>query len=379
MRVYLNDVANSNKRCYGNNFKGKPHLAPQIPIRNFEDALKSWENLKFAKYLDVHDDAFNASNKEIRKMNYSFLDKLTSYYDKSRFIEHFCEFTRFPNFKQVSEKMHKTFINCLKDISYAGSSRVTDSRYDILDAGYDPTCSLGLKKSFPGSDLDKGYVIIKGNDYDSINNSTIQNIKGELWHNLDQRIVSLNHPNTAIDVFTEKQVLDMLNWLDEKHQILERNNYLSTSKNKHSTDPYIAGEFNRKIAKLINNPNQREDAKNFAFFIETVRENLGLTNDFLKNEYFFKKIKSSNFVKESNVTQIPAWREKIAGGYLKKKLANRNKLEQNFYQMPTETKYELIKDLVKHSSNDQSNKFSEYFTNDDDITRRYDSLLEALR
>ena len=45
----------------------------------------------------------------------------------------------------------------------------------------------------------------------------------------------------------------------------------------------------------------------------------------------------------------------------------------------TDKKYELIKEIIKYSSNDQGYRFSEYFKNDDDIANRYDRLLAALK
>ncbi len=47
--------------------------------------------------------------------------------------------------------------------------------------------------------------------------------------------------------------------------------------------------------------------------------------------------------------------------------------------MELNQKYELIKDIIKYSSNDQSDKFSQYYKNDDDIDARYKHLLESLR
>ena len=70
-------------------FKGTPHRIPMIDVRDYHDALRMWDNLKFAKYLDAHQNSYY--DKLIRKDNYSFLDKLTSYIDKSSFIEKFCE------------------------------------------------------------------------------------------------------------------------------------------------------------------------------------------------------------------------------------------------------------------------------------------------
>ena len=54
-------------------------------------------------------------------------------------------------------------------------------------------------------------------------------------------------------------------------------------------------------------------------------------------------------------------------------------LEKEFSSMSTETKYDLVKDVIKYATDEQSNKFSKYFKNDDDIANRYERLLESLR
>ena len=63
---------------------------------------------------------------------------------------------------------------------------------------------------------------------------------------------------------------------------------------------------------------------------------------------------------------------------MKSKLRNREALESDFYKMTTDTNYDLIKD-VKYATDDQSDKFSKYFKNDDDIANRYEKLLNSLK
>ena len=109
-----------------------------------------------------------------------------------------------------------------------------------------------------------------------------------------------------------------------------------------------------------------------------VKANL-VRNPSLKNDSIFTAIKISPFVKNSNVTQVEAWLNKINGGYMKSKLRNRMALESDFYSMSTDTKYDLIKDVIKYCTDDQSSRFSKYFKNDDDIANRYEKLLQSLR
>ncbi len=398
--------------CANINFDGTPQRLYGGWIKNYQDALEVWENLRYAKYLDAHQNSYY--DKSIRADNYSFLDKLTSYSDKAGFIEKFCSFTGFPNLRTISNKIDSTFKACINRISKELTVSNRSNEYNIIDSGYDPTCSLGLRKAFPGSDLDKGYIILEGSSLASekAEEVIINNFKGKLWDDLDQRIVSLNHPDTYPSVYTKKQISNMLDKLDKKAQEVEANlnfkNAVGTTAaltlatllgpiaiiggsaiaglllSRHfakaavTTDPYVAGKFNRKIAEKIIGSKDREDAKNFAFFIETVMANFK-RNSCGKNDSIFSIINNSPFAKNSNVTQVEAWQHKIDGGYMKSKLRNRIKLESDFYSMSTDTKYDLVKDVIKYGTDDQSSRFSQYFKNDDDIANRYDKLLESLK
>ncbi len=412
--IQLSGVSNKNNPA----FRGIPLRIEYSNIKNWHDAIKYWELLKNAKYLDVHSDGDYHWYRGIREHNYSFLDKLKSYTDKSEFISRYCDFTGFPNLKSVSDKINSTFNSCIQNIARNKNNNTYGTPFKILDSGYDPTCSIGLKKALPGSDLDKGYIILEGRGTTSADKEIVNEFKGELWNNLDQRIVSLNHPDTFPDVYTKEQIKDRLTKYDKiaggivsntaalglmaglgaivADMFLgpfgvpigialgaaasggdKRKRYIKI-KNSSETDPYKAAEFNREFAKKLSTSKEREDAKNFAFFAEIAEENLK-NNSYGKNDSVFDRIRESDFVQNSNVTQVGAWQRRINGGYLKSKLRNRENLNYDFNKMSTEERYELIKDIVKYSSDDQSSKFAKYFQNDDNIKDRYQDLLDALR
>lgn len=401
MRICFSD---SNLR-----FNGTPQRVPKMTVKNYQDALKCWEYLQHAKYLDAHKNSFY--DKMIRAENYSFLDKITSNYDKMQFVNKFCEFTNFPFLKKISDKIDSTFQACINKIAN-DSNYGNKGAYSIVDSGYDPTCSLGLKKSFPGSDLDKGYIILEGNSPWQSDDEVVMQFKGKLWEDLDQRIVSLNHPDTFPSVYTKSQVNSILDSLDAKARDIESSLNLKRgaglflgitamsllgplgiiggsalagavlakvfNKQADTVNPYEAAKFNRKIAEKISSSEKREEAKNFAFFIEIVKANLD-RNSYGKQDSIFTRIKESLFVQNSNVTQVEAWQKRINNGYLKSKLRNRENLESDFNRMSDDTKYELVKDIIKYMTDDQSGRFSEYFKNDDDIANRYEPLLNSLR
>jgi len=417
MRVSINNGENFSVSKKQFSFNGIPKKLNYGTIRNAQDAIRAWTSLSNADYLNVHSDSISSVNREIHKKirleNYSFLDKLTSNSDKNIFISEFCNFTGFPNLKLISEKMIQEF---KKTLAYIDSS--SNGYYKVIDSGFDPTCSLGQKKAFPGSDLDKGYVILKGDEYDS---SKVSYFSGRLWNCLDQRLVSLNHPDTFPEIYTEGQVIDKLKTLDAYSQklidkrvpaiartviygvlgrlfnpfpyndiyipnpveqrimnaVVEACTFPSPETNK-ETDPKLAAKFNICLAKILPQ-NLRELAKNFAFFIEIVKANYR-RNPEGKNTELFNKILSSDFATYSNVTQVEAWQQKLDSGYMKTKLRNRMQLEKDFNKMTTEDKYDLIKDVIKSSSNDQSDsRFSHLFKNDDDISQRYQGLLAELK
>ena len=154
MKISINEKRNLSSK--NQTFKKNPKKLDYGTIKNAQHAIKAWESLRWADYLDVHSDSLFSYNKKILFENYSFLDKLVSSVDKNDFITAFCNFTGFPNLKLISEKMNKEFENTLKYINTK-----SNGYYKVIDYGYDPTCSLGQKKAFPGSDLDKGYVILE--------------------------------------------------------------------------------------------------------------------------------------------------------------------------------------------------------------------------
>ena len=383
-------------------FGGIPLRIEHPKIRNAQDALKQWELLKSAHYLDAHSDLSQPYNKQIRLHNYSFLDMLKNYADKSEFVSKYCAFTLFPSLRKTSEKIDETFEKCLHDISADLNSKFNTEAYNVVDFGYDPTCSVALKKAFPGSDLDKGYIILEGNYLGKGDDEVVWNFTGELWNNLDQRVVSLNHPDTFPNIYTKNQVIEALDIADRYTKNLHANKlsrgllnfflgdvgdilydakrmgkYLDL-KVSDNTDPYTAALFNRELAKTLP-ADKKEFMKNFAFFIEAVESNLGKDAE-AKNDYMFERIRHSPFVMSSNVNQTFAWQERIKDGYLKSKLKLREKLERDFDHMTMEERFELVKDIIKSSSNDQSNpKFARFFHNDDDIKERYRALLSSLK
>lgn len=359
-------------------FTGVTRLLPQIKINTVNDAIGQWEKLKFSPYYEALDDKFYPQNKVIRKANFSFLDNMSSEI-KKEFIHYFEKLTGFPNLKKVSENIEHEF---LRQVFLAADKVSHDVK--IAAAGYDPTCSVGLQRSFPGSDLDKAYVVLENRSNKNSFN-VINEFKSHLWYDTDQRILSLNNEDTFPEVYTMDGISYTLNKLDKvvkklnfSDDTIEKFMYLR----RHELDPVKGGLFNIYVAKNLPFEDiSKEYAKNFAYFIESVRdgkalaENKNYINDL---EYC---IQYSPFAQYSNVTQMGAHDTVLSSGLkqIKTKLQNRGNLSAEYGKMSTDEKFELIKEIIKSVSKDNDNpEFNKYFQNDDNIKERYDRLNRLL-
>ena len=145
-------------------FKGMAKETPRHSITCAEDAMAQWDILKHPQYTDVFQEEERptateiSKNQQIHDFNYSFLDEIKSPQEMAKFIKYFKDVTGFPSLSASSKNMLAEFQRVLKKASVEMGKRPDD----ILLSGYDQFCSVGLETALPGSDLDKGYAIIKG-------------------------------------------------------------------------------------------------------------------------------------------------------------------------------------------------------------------------
>lgn len=362
----------------GFSFTGITRSLPHIKINSTEDFISQWEKLRFSTSYEALDDKIYRQNKYIRQGNFSFLENVPQKI-KEEFIEHFKKFTGFPDFEAVTTKIENEYIRVVNSAASNISPGVK-----IVAAGYDPTCSVGMGKPFPGSDLDKAYVVLqnssKMNSFEVINRC-----KTHLWFNTDQRILSLNNEDTFPEVYT----MDGINYTLKKLDKLVRNLWLTNSlkqslKELRSTelDPVKGGLFNIQIARHLPYEDiSKEYAKNFAYFIESVRDGKTLIYDESLSRGLEDCLQSSPFARFSNVTQMGALKTFLENGekQMKTKIVNRCTLSENFDKMNTDEQFELIKEIIKSVSKDNENPhFDKYFSNDDNIKERYDKLNRIL-
>ncbi len=353
-------------------FEGITQRMPQYAMSSFDNLKAQYELCRYAKFYEALDDKIFPQNKYIRTENFSFLDKIPVYL-RGKFVELFKSITSFPNLKFSSARIEKEFIQQI---------RIADNpQVKAVMAGYDPVCSVGLNKAFPGSDIDKAYIVLDKRYNSGVPDSElVARYKGSLWDNTDQRILSLNNENTFPEVYTTDQmfgILDLLDRLTVRFQ-LDKNRDYFLAKREYDINPVTAGEFNIKFAQHNDESEiSKVLAKNFAYFIESVRDGKMIysADDKLKR-LIEQRIYLSPFAQMSNVTQMGAHTRLINKGIkpIKEKLRNREKLSAEFNFRDVETQFDFIKDLVKSVSKDQSGKYNKFFQNDDDIGARFDRL-----
>ena len=353
-------------------FEGITQRMPQYAMSSFDNLKAQYELCRYAKFYEALDDKIFPQNKYIRTENFSFLDKIPVYL-RGKFVELFKSITSFPNLKFSSARIENEFIQQI---------RIADNpQVKAVMAGYDPVCSVGLNKAFPGSDIDKAYIVLDKRYNSGVPDSElVARYKGSLWDNTDQRILSLNNENTFPEVYTTDQmfgILDLLDRLTMKFQLDKKRDYF-LAKREYDINPVTAGEFNIKFAQHNDESEiSKVLAKNFAYFIESVRDGKMIysADDKLKR-LIEQRIYLSPFAQMSNVTQMGAHTRLINKGIkpIKEKLRNREKLSAEFNFRDVETQFDFIKDLVKSVSKDQSGKYNKFFQNDDDIGARFDRL-----
>ena len=357
-------------------FQGITQRIPQITINTTQDLYNQYHYLRFARYYEALDDSIYPQNKLIRNENFLFLNRIPQYLKKI-FVSIYQTLTDFPDINKISKKINEEFVsNILK---------AQNNDVKVLMAGYDPVCSVGLNHALPGSDVDKAYVILNrcGRNYKT-DDELIASYKGYLWENVDQRILSLNNENTFPEVYTLDKMFHTLDILDKLTSKigLDKNMKYFEKKRFFDTNPVTAGEFNIIFAQ--NNDEaviSKVYTKNFAYFIESVRDGkIVYSVDRNIVNIINNRIRRSPFARMSNVAQIGAQERQTKLGMkdIKRKLRERESLNDEFDKWPEDTKFALVKDLVKSVSKDQSTTFNKYFQNDYDIAESYNRLNSLL-
>ena len=369
-----------NKRC-GLTFKGTP-----IYLVLSDNCIENYNRLSNGSYLDIHDDLFSPDNRIIRTHNLSFLDKIVTEREKKEFVDYYKSITKFPNLAEVSENIEKEYIRSINAVS----EEFSDPNYSIVAAGYDETCSVGKKYAFPGSDLDKAFIILRGDVSGQYNPKKefeiVNNFRNRLWFATDQRILSYNHDTSFPTIMTINQIKDYISKINKiTSGIIFDPSRLRQNIEEEYMDLMKASEFNIHLSKRLPkrkyddayNALNKENIKNFAYFIESMREGKIL----IDTPYFrdlIEHIKNSEFYQFSNAAQMRAIKNAVnSGREFKTKNLLRKNIEQEFNLWDINKQFDFIKTVIKYSCEDQDS-FLEYFANDRNFREAYKPLLGVL-
>ena len=255
-----------------------------------------------------------------------------------------------------------------------------------MQAGYDGVCSVGRGKAFPGSDIDKAYVIISGTGYNEQDMDAVKQFKSGIWRNTDQRLLSYNHDEAAFpQVYTSNQI----DWL-AKFSDMQSKRYISPetidrqaaqmgryNPNYIDANPYYI-ELCRTFPKRNNNSvdvysPSRENIKNVGFTLEAMREGEifdkfgSSVNDSVHNTETFKLV---------NLSQLQALK---AHSDKKPKRLSRDNLHNEFPTWELGKQYRFVKALIKSACGNNkifTQEFQQYFSKPGQDL--FDPLLKAM-
>jgi len=373
--------ANQQKKKVNINFTARPWELPYIPVYSSSDAIKLYNYFSLGNYLDSSDDDVSLENKKIRTANLGFLDAIHTQSDKQEFIEHYKALTGFPDLEKVSIKIEEEFVKAIR------KSSENLPFGECIAAGYDGTCSVGKRRAFPGSDLDKSFIILKGTFWENEeeDKKIIEEFKARMWKNVDQRILSFNHDISFPSIYTENQVRKMIKTIDERTRYMYFDkDALNKIMDKEIVDLEKASQFNIKIAQEFPTDDgskkqglTKTDVKNFGYFIESVRDGKYLitSTDF---DLLKLTIQDSQFYQYSNVAQTKAMKKVVnSGAEDKSKIRLRKNMAEKFNSWSIDEQYNFIKELIKYSCEDNT-EYMSYFQNDRDVKKTYKPVLNLL-
>ena len=369
----------TNVPTFGQMAKRLPHRK----IRSAMDAIEQWRLLKNPEYSAIFQEeeactmSQRTANRKLRLDNYSFLDELRSDYDKKQFISHFRNVTGFPNLKAVTGKILEEFRRVLRVANDKFDCLRSSSFYDnqnVLMSGYDEFCSVGQESALPGSDLDKGYAIVRGIPGDLYDQKEFSNkIKGAIWDNIDNRIMSVNHTAAFPNIMTDKELAESINYFDEyaKEFVSPSNvNYYRFIRLENG-NPVAGSKFNITLSERLTSRSDRYDAKNLAYVVEAMRDGKKLDMVDYYMPQMYQLFENSPFCHCSNVTQSHVMQDLYDySDITKKKLKARKEVEGAFNYWSVDRQYELVKDIIRSMSGDSINpEFKDLFHSANDHHR----------
>ncbi len=292
-------------------------------------------------------------NKEVGQM-LSDLDDCNKK-EKEEMVKSFENLTGFFDFKKIKEKADKEIVSSVYKLLDMHDPLNHD---DLKFIGYDRNCSLGRSLAMPGSDADALYIIV--DDSKSDNKWITAQMRWELKDIVNQRILSTpaNHLPEVLSVkFLEKglkladEAYSKADFSSEDLSQFEQNLHNS------SKDFVKCGDFNIRLAELLPDDTQtRDEFYKTAMLVELIRNGEILINNLPKE--FIKKVKASPLYKYSNLVRQEGLKDSE-----KYKYQTRKKLQKDYQKGNIDTKFAIIKELIKENYNSGSDKNNSMFSN----------------
>ena len=374
--------------CYSPNFTGMPKEAPSRYIGNANDAIKQWEVMKHPQYSEIIQEEEVATDrdiaraKQIREKNYSFLDRLYRDSDKEKFVEHFRTVTGFPVLKESTQKILDEYNRVLSlsssKMDYARPyDQQGDSHSNILMAGYDEFCSVGQNTAIPGSDVDKAYAIVAGPRRWAMSEKEFSDrIKGHIWNNIDNRIMSVNHSAAFPNIMTLEELKDTVSRADKyAGNFVDTDNMNYFRYQRLENDNMVSGaRFNIWLSQRIPTKKEKSEMKNLAYVVEAMRDGKKIEiYPYYYNEDIYNLMSNSLFCHCSNIIQSKPMQDKYdysTENILKPKLVARQEVENEFDSWSVKEQYDLVKDIIRSMSGDSKNPdFKDLFASKTDLHR----------
>ncbi len=388
-------------------FRGMPYDTGYHPSSKItgKEALEHFKVFKLGNYLDIDGNPNKQFYREKRARNLEFLDKVKTNYDKRIFLYGYKKLTGFPDMEAVSKRIQDQFVNACNRAKYLLKGMYPSYRdcYSIVAAGFDGISSTAHNTALPGSDLDKAYIILKGNDNNSDNKEFVKNFKWRLWDSTDQRILSYNHDSVSFpEVYTQKQINALCESINNKVSAMDLHKkepipqttlfeklfmpikytpskYDEYKKltEKYNEDYVEANKFAIDLCKqyravggwdiplYVEDP-YREDIYEVCYPLEAMiygKTLIGNPIDVPLNQDAKDLI---------NLSQIRAIKAKTE---VKEKYKKRLSLSHDFYTWDIDTQYNFVKAMIKASCSDNTD-FPEYFKSSEES--RFNKILNVL-
>ena len=263
------------------------------------------------------------------------------------FLKAFCSLTGFPNLPEVSSRIEN-------EINKAILLTAQETKAKLLFAGYNDTCSVGLRTAFPGSDIDTLFFVfdIEENEKPLIIESFNKKLNPLLVSTIKERT------DDVPDFITRTEFFNSLRLAEKIYtESLTSNNEIYASNLKEPIEDWVeAGKFNLDLAGQLDD-SQKSPVLRAALVAEIARSGKILSIEFSDEDQL--EIANSCLYKYSNIQQMDAMKQVPP----KRKHRFREEASKKFVYLTTSEKMIIIQTMLLYSVQKLKNKISNNFEN----------------